>query len=168
MEVTNGVQRLRDNFGRSICAVLAPRTLQDKLGIPAVVLGLIQSAVFFARYRTILRHRGCRHWRRLRHGVGDRTRRLVHRESVDAKGWRRRCFIVGEALRRLLKMLRLAALAALCVACSTGAAEAFAYVRAAEAAPSTVMVGHPPARRLPRQKLGRCALRAGDLLGTQR
>ena len=31
------------------------RTLQDKLGIPAVVFGLIQSAVLFAIYRAILR-----------------------------------------------------------------------------------------------------------------
>ena len=31
------------------------RTLQDKLGIPAIVFGLIQSAVLFAIYRAILR-----------------------------------------------------------------------------------------------------------------
>lgn len=31
------------------------RTLQDKLGIPAVVFGMIQSAVLFAIYRAILR-----------------------------------------------------------------------------------------------------------------
>jgi hypothetical protein len=31
------------------------RTLQDKLGIPAIVFGLVQTAVLFAIYRAILR-----------------------------------------------------------------------------------------------------------------
>ena len=31
------------------------RTLQDKLGIPAIVFGLVQAGVLFAIYRAILR-----------------------------------------------------------------------------------------------------------------
>ncbi|MBU1223349.1 MAG: YeeE/YedE family protein [Gammaproteobacteria bacterium] len=37
------------------------RTLQDKLGIPAVVFGLIQSGVLFAIYRAILRKERAQH-----------------------------------------------------------------------------------------------------------
>ena len=43
------------------------RTLQDKLGIPAIVFGLIQSAVLFAIYRAILRRERAQHAKHERH-----------------------------------------------------------------------------------------------------
>ncbi len=43
------------------------RTLQDKLGIPAVVFGLIQAGVLFAIYRAILRRERAQHAEHERH-----------------------------------------------------------------------------------------------------
>ena len=43
------------------------RTLQDKLGIPAIVFGLIQSAVLFAIYRAILRRERAQHAKHEQH-----------------------------------------------------------------------------------------------------
>jgi len=45
------------------------RTLQDKLGIPAIVFGLVQTAFLFALYRGILRRE------RAQHEVHDRHRK---------------------------------------------------------------------------------------------
>jgi hypothetical protein len=60
------------------------QTLQDKLGVPAIVFGLVQAALLFALYRGILRKEAAQHAEHERHQKEHQKKKAAKAAAVEA------------------------------------------------------------------------------------
>ena len=60
------------------------QTLQDKLGVPAIVFGLVQTALLFALYRGILRREAAQHAEHEKHQQEHQKKKAARAATVNA------------------------------------------------------------------------------------